>query len=543
MDKLLCPYCQKSFAPMEMLFYADPQEGQKFVTRIGKTDAEQNISATGGMQAPRKATNFESMRKKSSRSLRGNAEAETEAEESREEDGRAADSDFPLGVSIEDTIAKQALARFGESVTFRFKRTARFYAICESEEEAENKPGYGYVIEWEDGEQTIPRRLNVPTRTMNPKLSHRICPRCHCDIPGRYFTTPTSRMHVAALAGTTASGKTQFITVALADLLTKQWGNLFPDGRKIQLTECSKWFHDVYLEDWRDDGTVEATQKIPLFPLMLEVEDEQQRTHYITFHDCAGEYARDEDYAGNLPGFEQADTMLLMADSAKLFGRKLNDGELIAPDSFLLGLAPMREHPAMVQNLRNIIVVLTKCDAIMSGDNPILSQTAQNTTVRLISYESSLECHKGGLDLSRIETNKGQLLKMMRGYGPEDLDMTILKTINKERPKDQQLTNSNIGLLAVSTYSATPDGLKRIRDVDTAVFHRVTEPLLLAMYNWRIIPGMKKQENSAPNGGAGRPGQGPARPGQPAQRGQAPKSQPPQREPEKKRKGWFFGRR
>ncbi len=480
-----CPYCDESFEMNDILYYADASE-KKFVTRItGDLNTEQSPSASAEIPSSAKNTHFDIF---SFSSIAQKPEVNESPEGGNAEESENKEK-FPLGVLVEDTVIRDFLKDYGEGKFFRFRRTARFYGI-RSKDEIGDDQGYGYV---QNNNGDIPFEIYVPSRSKEQKrVTHPICPHCHCDLPWKYFNTPEQNRHIVALSGCTAAGKTQYITVALADLINNKFVRMGL-GKSIELTICSKWFHDMYLDDFSSTGGLAATEKSMLFPIILQVTDSNNNTHFITFHDCAGEYTDDAEYALNRPGFRLADTLMVMADAAQLFGASLEEGERCSLGDYLDALKPMYVyHDDLLPRLQRVIVVLTKCDSII-GPGKIIHELVRGTSTKMISYSSSLECHNNQIDLHTIQLNSDQLVTLMHENSIPSVKDRIVDTLNKERIKQEDIT-----IFAVSTYSRNNgnSSFEKVKEIRGANFHRLVEPLLFAMYDWGIVEGTYSHENS-----------------------------------------------
>lgn len=488
---LICPYCDKTFEVNDILFYADATSTQ-FVTRIsGALNESQMMPASSENEQSVKKTDLESLLSLSAtQPFQSGEDTKQNSEESRPGN----DESFPLGELVEDTVIKRFLQDYGEGKNFTFHRTARFYGILPADKIGDDKR-YGYV---ENANGTIPSEIIVPSRSREQRrVTNPICPNCHCDLPWKYFNTPNEFRHVVALAGCTAAGKTQYMTVALSDLLRKF--KRMSLGNNIELTMCSKWFQDMYMKDFTSAGGLAATEKTMLFPMLLQVTDKKHRTHFITFHDCAGEYTNDGGYLINRPGFRYADSLMLMVDAAQLFGRGLAEGERTSVGDYVDALEPMYSYPELLPKLKRVIVVLTKCDTII-GENSIIREYLPGSNIKMISYSSDLSCHENQVNLQIIMLNSSQLIDMMREHGNANFKQTILTSLNKE-----YLTENDITVFAVSTYtrSTTSGSFKKVDTINGANFHRLIEPLLFAMNQWDIVGGYfpGSEDPPPPHGG------------------------------------------
>ncbi len=474
--QLTCPFCGNSFDSMDMLFYADTQNN----TFMFSTDAARNVASTAPINVVRQATDMSSVRAGARGLVRTKAEEEAAKKQAEEEAVKA----FPLGDQCDDYVARDFFKPYGEGVSFRFQRTATFYGIKDADyfaEEHEDSKEYGYVESWEDREGQIPLTLNVPSRPFNKKnLTKRICPKCHCDIPTKYFITDEDHKHYATLAGCTSAGKTQFMTVALRELNISL--SLLGLG-DMTWTECSQWFNQMYVEKYKNTkGMSEATNtSIAIFPLMFSVVDRERRErHFITIYDCAGESAQNADYAANLPGFRRADTMLLMIDSKQFFRDLARDlKEDICELDYTLALRTVSEF-GLCPNVRRIFTVITKCDAILGLPNLIHGDTDNGFADGMLSYEYDMNCHRNRVNLSAMSRIDQELRTMLEYNGFENVADIIKNNIQN----NQEI---QVNLMAVSTY--VHKGNRLVCDIDQETgHHRLIEPLLYAMIYWNVLP-------------------------------------------------------
>ncbi len=484
---LICPYCQKEFEANEILFYTGTASSNFFRTISG----ERSVTQTGSVMTEGNVTDFSSRvrvapgRRGIQRT--GDFRRQDTAAAEQQEDQKEDENKFPLGKSVEDLVASEFLKKFGAGSLFRFQRTASFYGIKdEYDVPVDEDNGYGFVTQWEDEGRNIPLVLNIPS--INKKLTERVCPRCHCDIPKDYFMTDPSRRHVAALAGCTSAGKTQFITVALRDLVGASFHSLKLGS--VEWTTCSRWFHDLYVEQYeRKDGTMEGTRKeYSLFPLMLRVitnKDGAEETHFISFIDCAGEYANNMEFAANQNGFQEASELLLMIDCGQLFPDdvELREGELKCSVNYESATKPLKEFN-LCPNLQHVVIVMTKCDAIISKPGFIRGRSNQFVDDSMCSFSHDMTCHRGSVDMTTIRRIDEELNMMLNEHGEGDLSGKIAR--------DLKLSREDVSLLAVSTYYWQGGELICKPDAVSG-HHRIVEPLLLAMVQWGILPWEEKE--------------------------------------------------
>lgn len=479
---LTCPYCNQSFEPLEILFYAD-ETSDEYVT---PTDAAQDVGVSSmGPSMRRAATDLSSF---SNRSVSSRHRFDRESGTSRNDEQQKEVEQQPaqkLGEQCEDIIAKNFLKKYGEGTNFRFSRVARFYGIEPNKDKAPEH-GYGYVERYETDDESnngVPLKLFVPEREEGKQiLTKRICPKCHCDIPNGYFCTDFH--HVAALAGCSSAGKTQFITVGLREL--KDMIGKLSLGR-MEWALCSEWFYKLYLGIYiNTDGKNEATKKVRIFPLMIAVTPQgEEKKHFITFYDCAGEYTRDTDYAANQVGFQMADTIMLMVDCHQLFSEqaeKLQNGELTCSENFTEAIYPLHDYE-LSPDLSRIVMVITKCDAIINNPQLIHGKTSSEVNDAMCSHNRDLSCHNGAVDITTIENIHNELVAMIKNQTQADVVQDINDAIKR--------TSLDIKLSAVSTYAY--HGEKLVLDVNQVMgHHRLTEPLLYVLASWGAVKSERK---------------------------------------------------
>lgn len=474
---LKCPYCRQDFDPMKILFYADTVD-DRFMYPM---DSARDATSTAPVTVERQATRVGAIRSGDSRSLVQKRDNEEKTEASEETKA------FPLGIQTEDHIAKDFFKQYGEGRTFRYQRIATFYGIREKEEienaAPEDVKGYGYVSKCEDTEERIPSQLTVPGRPINrQKLTRRVCPNCHCDIPTGFFITDEDHKHIAALAGSTSAGKTQYVTVALRELeASLSRLNL----GTMEWTECSRWFNQLYVEKYKGtEGRNEATNiDIAIFPLMFSVTRmSTNEKHFIAIYDCAGEYAKNSDYAANLEGFETADTLLLMIDSMQFFrdqAHPLGDGENACTEDYTRSLQSISNNN-LCQNVERVITVITKCDAILGNPALIHGATSPGIADGMLAYEYDMGCHQNGVNIEVIRQLNRELQAMLDNNKQTNVKEYIERNVHSSKGKP------DVNFLAVSTY--VHRGNELVRDVDEeAGHHRLIEPLLYAMAMWQVL--------------------------------------------------------
>ncbi len=481
---LKCPYCRKSFDPQEILFYADTADDRFMYPMDATRDAK--LTASTGFE--RQATRVGAIRSGDNRSLvqKQEKEEQKEAPEGTKE--------FPLGIQTDDYIAKDFFKQYGEGRTFRFQRIATFYGIRNQEMIENGDPdefkGYGYISRYEDDAETIPSQLTVPGRGFNrQKLTRRVCPKCHCDIPTGYFITGDEYKHIAALAGSTSAGKTQFVTVALREL-ESSLGRL--NLGTMEWTQCSSWFNLLYVEKYKQtEGRNEATNiDTAIFPLMFSVTRmSTNERHFITIYDCAGEYAKNSDYAANLQGFETADTLLLMIDSMQFFrdqAHPLGEGENPCFESYTRSLQSISNND-LCQNVERVITVITKCDTILGQSALIHGASSPAIADGMLAYEYDMGCHQDAVNIGVIRQLDKELTAMLENNRQTKVKEFIERNVHSRKGAPE------VNFLAVSTY--VHRGCELVRDVEEeAGHHRLIEPLLYAMAMWEVLDWKDEQQ-------------------------------------------------
>ena len=485
--ELTCPFCNQKFKPAEILFYADPAEASFFSSvdsgsEFQAVDASMRRSShSGGASAGRGG--------RRDRSLFGSDDDDKPAEEAKA-DEEEQDKGFPLGVQVNDYVASEFLKKYGDGESFNFKRTAYFYGIKPENEIGENDTGYGYVISYEgnDKEKKIPGMLRVPSREENAIIPQRVCPRCHCDIPDDYFLTDEKNKHHVALIGCTSAGKTQYIIVALRELMD-QFDSFLRLG-DVRITECSRWFLDMYLRQY-ESGQLAATKMKKLFPFMISVNPKNSKeTYYIRFEDCAGEYASEgvaqRMYAANLPSLRDAKTLLMMIDCSQFFSNEVHirESELKCEAPYGQALRPIKDYN-LYENKEHCVTVITKCDGIFDSEYYIHGRTNEVVNDGMEMVSTMMNAHRDKVDTGLIDRVENEMINMLMDRGQP----------NVKREIENDLPGVKVKLLPVSTYCLTTSGgrQKLVYDPKKKAGHfRVIEPLLYLLNQWGIVEGVEK---------------------------------------------------
>ena len=484
---LVCPFCNKTFKPAEILFYVNPAEASFFTSvdsgsefQAADVSTRRNVRS-GSASAGRSGRRY--------RSQYGgddddNPDEEEKANEAEQNNG------FPLGVLVDDFIASKTMEDYGNGESFNFRRTAYFYGIKPENEIGENDTGYGYVIGYEgnDREKKIPGMLKVPSRKENAIIPQRVCPKCHCDIPEDYFITEEKNKHHVALIGCTSAGKTQYIIVALRELMD-QFGGFLRLG-DVRVTECSRWFLDMYLRQY-ENGQLAANMMRKLFPFLISVKpNNSKETYYIRFEDCAGEYASDgvaqRTYAANLRSLREAQTLLMMIDCSQFFSSEVHmrESELRCEMPYDQALKPIKDF-YLYENKEHCVAVITKCDGIFDSEYYIHGNTNEAVNDGMEMVSTMMNAHMDKVDTGLIDRVENEMINMLIQRGQPNVKKEI----------ENDLPGVKVKLLPVSTYCLTTSGgrQKLVYDPKKKSGHfRVIEPLLYLLNQWGIVEGVAK---------------------------------------------------
>lgn len=483
---LKCPYCKKLFAPSEILFYTNLVQ-KSYFTALGVKEKEDKVNEVG--QTRQKTV----INKVGAVPAAGLAKKDT-VTVNEETPKQKEEVKIPLGVQTDDTVAEETMKKYGGGKDFNFKRTATFYGIKNEEEIVNGEKGYGFVCTYEEGENVrVPKLLVIKNEDgSQSRITQRVCPQCHCDIPNGYFACKKENIHEVALAGCTAAGKTQYMTVALRELLTQFEQTLHLGS--ISLTDCSKWFYDMFVSMFVKLRGMPSTEMKELFPFILRVKGtNSEDEHFVIFNDCAGEYAADsadaKKYAVNLKSFQNAETLLLMIDCSQFFPDDvvLGEGEKPCTMPYKKALAPLTEY-ALLGNLKEVLIVLTKCDGIFDKDEYIHGQQSADVNDGMEMVSTDMTAHKDAVDTGLINRVESELLVILEKHGEKDIKRNISRDISKP-----------IKILGVSTYIKSMDPTKKrlilTNDPTQQVGHfRLTEPLLYMFFRMGIVPGEEKPQ-------------------------------------------------
>lgn len=467
-----CPYCQRTFFLREMEFL-EYNGGNPFTAMF--SDA-QSTESDGNLMRRNKTSTSLSQRDGGSVQTADDNLAEEKPVEQR------------YGVfEADDVIAKRFLADYGEGVNlFRYNRKGTFYKIGTPEQAVED-PQYGYVSEEDPWDGDAPQLLHI-VENGKPGGKHRIissrlCPHCHCDLPSGYFACDPNRRFTIALAGGSASGKTQFITLVL-NCLSDELGTL--NLGMARLENYSKWFLQIILEQLSRKNSTDSTRReFQLLPFLISIKPRGQERCFVAFHDVPGEYTNaDNNLAVNSDSFKQASLMLMMLDSSFLF-RDVVD---IEDPSQMCKTEPAEALQVFSQfqlcaNCKKIIVVLTKIDTIFNADPPIIHADINGVKNGMILYENKLIVHKNAVNRTLLQDIDqeicGRILRNVKPTLREDLVEAFGKPVE-------------ISFLGVSTMIKGKDGEFELNPEATSGRHRLIEPLLQAFADLGILP---EQEN------------------------------------------------
>lgn len=440
----VCPYCGKHFSREEILFYRDSYSRYPL----------HRIEYAPGQSRPER---------------------------------------FELGAVTRDTVLEHWLQQFGCGVFFSCNRTTTFYGIKSRAEMMEHPvPGYGYIEN--SAEEGIPDRLRIwdrrPDGTMDwMYATYPICPNCHCDLPVDYFCVPEEQHHTVALVGCASAGETRFLVTALEDMMARQCDRL---GlvRSFELELCSAWFHSIALKFGFGGDVMPAMPCLPRFPLLARVKTDGGEIHYITFYVYSQDEATNPDNTFDRTRLYKADTVMLLVNAVRLFGEEKRN------DCFTRGLdyeetvCQLHRWLDVKETLRHFIAVITDCDVLINpgiageaDEKCLIHKLKPETDIPSGLYISDLEEHEWVFRYRRVLENAAELKEIMSSVGLKDMETAISRGLGG-------IQHCTFDLLAVSTYARRePDGpLVKVEEFEDVTFHRLVEPLLVAMHNWGMLP-------------------------------------------------------
>lgn len=490
--KLTCPYCFEDFETKDILFCADPSEDFASLAEkdMFNSDSGVNLSFSGTKAGLK---NNGQKNKQKTISLFGDPEP---VEEEKVE-AESTEPEFPLGENVEDTVAEEFMLRYGRGGLFKYTRSAVFYRIKAQSEcsEADKTSGWVDSLEGEDEEKGIPGTLFVPSRPETSRtISKRVCPKCHCDIPDEYFLADEGNIHHVALAGCSASGKTQYIIIAIRELM-----NMFSNLNlgTVSLTNFSKQFHKLYLDQYtKNGGRLNATpMDYRIFPFMLKVSPENGNVYYLIFHDVAGEYARVSDetltYLLNKTAFRKADSIMAMFDCAQFCHGDSNITEDRCNEEYLAALRPLGKYGQLREKLKTGVAVITKCDGIFGRQEYIHGSISAEVNDGMVMVSEDMSTHRNSLNTTVIDSVEAEILAVLdrcMGLEPENgIKQHMMKILKN---------CIDLRVLPVSTYVRKSDdngSVKLVKDEKAITGHfRLIEPILYLMCKLEMIPGVDK---------------------------------------------------
>lgn len=490
-----CPYCGKTFPlrAMEFLLSNGENPFTPIVSEEKETDTKTEFTG----------------RSRTNTSL----SAEDAAPAAEIDDRKSMPETQEYGVSnAVDVIGYRFMRSYGEGVIFRFNRRGTFYKIG-TREQARRDHRYGFIDEdnpgsW-DGDAPQQLCVYVDDETTQ-RITSRLCPHCHCDLPAGYYACPPERKHIIVLAGGSSSGKTQFITFAM-HCLSEELGTL--DLGSARLESCSDWFRDLYLKQIKRQEAVsrakegegsdakkdkhsgpDATKKeYSLLPFLISVTPRGGERAFVTIHDVPGEYATNDNVAVNKECFQQAELILLMIDSSYLFSTYAEIGNALQCKQEPKSALSVFKQYTLCPNCKGIIAVLTKIDTIINvkeGARPIIHGDMEGLHNGMYLYKHDMLVHRGAVNryiLRRIDEEiSTRVLSIVRAQMRQDLADTF----------DVSGSATPISFLGVSTL-VNRDGEFSLDPDATGGRHRLIEPLLKAFADLGILPA-KDEEPEGP---------------------------------------------
>ena len=499
---LVCPYCRDTFEASEIVFMADAVENTRtssndIVVHNGERGGGTDASALLNSRHKASIEDEEQEKQQVAQALRNRNERSWKK--------------IPrvYGKNDRDPIIEDFVRTFGSSLSHT--TTAIFYRVKPKNEIAEDDVECGYPVANEkspDGE-LIPLTIEVPSRDPNrSRVTTRVCPHCHCRIPNGYFEVPESQHLTIALAGCSSSGKTQFMVAALRDwsqeMRNLQQGEI--GSNRITVQECSSWYLDkLYVPQYTKKKLAATKMDYPLFPMVVRIENKDSKKYFVTFLDCAGEYANDahSDYAVNLRSFRDADIIMLMLAPEQFYGSDTNlekdNGELACEEhNYEQGLENIRISLRAVapeeRHLKHLIAVVTKLDTIMGNSDRVHGNTANANDAMLVSRHD-LSIHQNGVRMQAIHQIDQELASMLGAIShqtAEQMKSSIARDIIDE---------DHVTMLGVSTYrwsdvdaqdvpaDSSLSNRRLTNDKPDIIGgrHRLIEPLLLSMEELGIL--------------------------------------------------------
>lgn len=492
-----CPFCMKDFNSGDLLFH----EVKDISSEVDQRGAAEAVPAA--RESPQ--TELFSLFGADTPALSDQSEAQTDADPQADPLAGAVQV---FGRLVPDVLYAQTMQKYQLTVN----RTHTVYRWSGAEPTAEQLR----VTEWEDKDtKTVPR---TAMRIDGELLDQRICPHCHCEIPGGFLTADDNHVRSIALIGGTRAGKTQYMVAMLQNLKLELSANLFLGN--MDICPDSERFTDL-LELQLQQTTRTGTTRLGLiFPVLMRIIPrekpgfESPKPFFLRIFDCAGEVYKNRKAIINQRGLRegQVDAAMVLVDPAQIWGdavilNKRDKGEHYSePMSELLNEV---QDAAVLRGLQRVAAVMTKLDLVLM--RPRLSELGCDdqghpvhggSTLRVC--DRSLEAHTDGVDLGEIR----QVDLNMKSFAystpkGKDLFDSIVKKLNVDE--------SSVTRFGVSTYRWASDEERRAavvtrresseqevqgeisRDllmpctVADSARHRTIEPILYLMAVWGLI--------------------------------------------------------
>ena len=502
----LCPFCMKSFRSSELLFHE--------IMTVTKIVFDENITG-GSDSAPQSAA-----------TVQHEARQHTEPASMFDGDGESADmpgsgvddeagsaqedEEQRYGVLVEDRIYTETMKKYGSTV-------GRRHTVYQWGKDAPTKERL-QVTEWETAlEQRVPRFAKRYDGDDERILTERICPHCHCEIPGEYFVaSERERVRSIALIGGTRSGKTQYMLAMLQNLKLEFSNELFLGH--VTVCNDSKLFIDTLEQQFQDSKRTDTTRVGAIFPLLIRIDPfSGGEPFFLRIFDCAGEVFNNISHIVNQAGLkkEVAEAALVLVDPAQIWGdaviaKETDRGEHYS-DTMGSLLTKIQQGRALT-GLKQVAVVMTKFDLVLM--RPALTRRGgtpdgnpQHRDSALSFYNGSLSAHQTGVSIHEINTVHLNMKQFVYSNGAgRNLLQSITDMLGTK--------DDNIKCFCVSTYKWSSDEERRSlaakRQDERATEqsgveqdllipcvnanperHRLIEPILYLMAEWKLIPTKK----------------------------------------------------
>lgn len=305
-----------------------------------------------------------------------------------------------------------------------------------------------------------------------------VCPNCHSDLPQRFAEAPSRSM---ALIGTKASGKSNFVAVALHEL-EHRVGPRF-DGSLMLLDDASRTRVDkdlmprlygqgLVLEASASARTDSRIREPLVARLTLGAAGRASQSNLV-FFDSAGEDLESLDVLEREARYiTQSDGLILLADPL----------QIPAVRDELAGSVELPEEPVdTYRMLGRVAALLREARGIPSGrpiDVPLALTVSKFDAVRPLLPEShpvfSLSTHDGRFDPQVARSVSAAVRSDLAGWLGERLDSFV---------KQEFQSVSYFGLSALGESpvdSRLPNGVAP---------HRVEDPILWMLDTWDALPG------------------------------------------------------